>query len=209
MPRAETNMGGRPRPGGASMVLLTGPSGAGKSTLAKGLAREGWEHLDGDSLAKGLYRPHSALMRDLVRAFGKQVLRPDGGLDAQRLGEIVFPSPARRKTLNQLVYPRFTRALHRALREAGRLGRRLVADVPVYFDLGAPALGLPVVLVDAPLTLRVRRLRAKGVPSGRAQARAKALRFGARERRGSDLVLDGRLAPKILLKALKAFLDVR
>ena len=191
------------------MVLLTGPSGAGKSTLAKLLVREAWEHLDGDALAKGLYIPGGSLMRDVVRVFGKQILRPDGGLDARRLGEIVFPSPARRKALNRLVYPRFIRALSKALRDARRQGKRLVADVPVYFDLGAPALGLPVVMVVAPLAVRIARLQAQGVPAARAAARARDLRFGAAERAASDLVLDGRKAPRELLKALKAFLQAR
>ncbi len=209
MPKGETNFGGRVRPGGASMVLLTGPSGAGKSTLAKGLAKDGWDHLDGDRLAKGLYVPGSALMRDLAKVFGKTVVGSQGQLDAQRLGEIVFPSPTRLKALNRIVYPRFTRALNRALKEARRQGRRLVADVPIYFDLGAPALGLPVVLVDAPLALRVVRLRALGLAPARAAARARALRFGPAQRAASDLVLDGRRPPGELLKALKAFLKAR
>jgi dephospho-CoA kinase len=191
------------------MVLLTGPSGAGKSTLAAHLEAQGWARLDGDALAKGLYVPGSALMRAMVSAFGKGILLPSGHLDAQHLGEIVFPSPARLKALNRLVYPRFLLALRRSIRAARRAGRRLVADVPVYFDLGAPALGLPVVLIQAPLSVRLARLKAQGVPPARARARAQALRFGPAERAASDLVLDGRRPPTELLKALTAFLQAR
>jgi dephospho-CoA kinase len=209
MPRGETMMAGRARTAGASMVLLCGPSGAGKSTLARGLVREGWRHLDGDALAKGLYVPGSALLRDIVRVFGKQVLRPDRGLDAQRLGEIVFPSPGRLKALNRLVYPRFERALRKAVAEARRRGGRLVVDVPVYFDLGAPDLGLPVVLLTAPLAVRVARLRARGLSPARARARARSLRFGRAEKARADLVLDGRRPPRALLQGLKAFLEAR
>jgi hypothetical protein len=88
-----------------------------------------------------------------------------------------------------LVYPAFLRLLRQTL---ARPGRPWVADVAVYFDAGAPPLGLPVVLVQAPLSLRVARLRRLGVTAGRARSRAAALRFGAAERQAADLVLDGR-----------------
>jgi hypothetical protein len=67
-----------------------------------------------------------------------------------------------------------------------------VADLAVYFDAGAPEFGLPIVLVEAPASLRRRRLRELGLPARRAGARAAALRFGAAERGRADLRLDGR-----------------
>lgn len=170
-------------------VLLTGPSAAGKSRLAAALVALGWRHLDGDALAKSLYRPGSRLLTSVVKAFGKTVLTADKHLDAVRLGEIVFPSLAQRRRLNRLVYPAFLRALRAKLRQGSR---PWVADVAVYFDAGTPDLGVPVILVQAPVALRIRRLRAKGLPAGRAAARARALSFGPQERRRADLVLDGR-----------------
>lgn len=185
------------------MFVLTGPSGAGKTTLARLLEREGWERLDGDALAKTLYVPGSPLLRAMAKKFGKDILRQDGSLDSIRLGEIVFPSLTRRKALNRLVYPRFLRILGARLGAARKRKLRLVADVAVYFDLGAPALGLPVVLVQAPLRTRVQRLKAAGLSPARARARAAALGFGARERALADLVLDGTKAPGTLLRELK------
>lgn len=182
----------RPALAGASMVLLTGPSGSGKSSLAVALERRGWQRLDGDALARSLYVPGSALMKDLLRVFGRGILQADQSLDRVRLGEIVFPSLAQRKRLNALVYPRFLRALKRAISTARRQKRRLVADVAVYFDAGAPELGLPVVLVDAPVGIRVQRLLTRGMSPARARAQAKALRFGPAERRLSAAVLDSR-----------------
>jgi dephospho-CoA kinase len=185
------------------MVLLTGPSGAGKSTLSGLLERRGWDRLDGDALAKSLYVPGSALLRSMTKTFGTAILNQDLSLDSQRLGEIVFPNAKKRAALNRLVYPPFIRALRAKLRRASALRRPTVVEVAVYFDLGAPALGLPVVLVSAPMATRVRRLRALGLPAGRALARARALRFGAKEARRADLVLDGAKRPRTLLLELE------
>jgi dephospho-CoA kinase len=188
-------------------ILLTGPSGAGKSSLCKAFARRGWKVLDGDALAKSLYRPGSRLLTSIAAAFGKTVLRPDGTLDTVRLGEIVFPSLAQRRRLNRLVYPRFWRAVQRVLKSAGR--RPLVADIAVYFDAGAPRLGCYVVLVQTPLAERIRRLKALGLTPARAAARARALRFGPRERRASDLVLDGREPVAANVRKILALLSRR
>jgi dephospho-CoA kinase len=145
-------------------------------------------------------------MRDLQRVFGKGILQKDGSLDRVRLGEIVFPSLAQRKKLNALVYPRFLRRLKSAVSSARRQGRRLVADVAVYFDAGAPDLRVPVLLVDAPLALRVQRLVRRGLSPARARAQARALRFGPAQRRLASAVLDGRLPQAALRRRLLALL---
>lgn len=209
MPKRETgpqSKRGRLRSGSVSMILLTGPSGSGKSTLAGRLVKAGWIHLDGDQLAKSLYKPGSGLMRQLVKEFGTRILRQQGFLDAHALGEIVFSSPARLKALNRLVHPRFLRALRVEVRRARAAGRAMVADVPVYFELGAPELGLPVVLVTAPLRIRLARLKAMGLPPRRAAQRARSLRFGAAERRRADAVIDGSQAPAQTWADLQRFL---
>lgn len=197
-----------PRPERPQAVLLTGPSGAGKSALAAALRRRGWALLDGDALAKSLYLPGGALLRSLAREFGPGVLAADGGLDARALGDLVFRSTRRRRALNRLVFPAFLRALRARLRAARAARRRLVLDVAVYFEMGAPSLGapaVPVVLVTAPLAERVRRLRRLGLEAGRARARARALRFGPAARRRADLELRG-LGRAQARRALFAFL---
>jgi dephospho-CoA kinase len=184
---------------------MTGPSGSGKSTLALALKRRGWSLVDGDLLARGLYGPRSGLMKDLVRLFGSGVRQKDGSLNRVRLGEIVFSSLIQRRKLNALVYPLFLRALRRSVALARRQGHRVVADIAVYFDAGAD-LGAPVVLVDAPLTVRVQRLLRRGLSPSRARAQARALRFTAVERRRASAVLDGRLSPAALQRRLLALL---
>jgi dephospho-CoA kinase len=184
--------------------ILTGPSGAGKSSIARAFRAKAWRVLDGDAVAKSLYRPGSRLLTSIGKAFGKRVLRTDGSLDTVRLGEIVFPSLAQRRRLNRLVYPVFLRAVRKAL---AKRGGPWVVDMAVYFDAGAPDLGLPVVLLQAPLSERRRRLAALGIVPRRAMARARALKFGAPERAASGLCLDGRDPIKVNVKKILGFLE--
>jgi dephospho-CoA kinase len=74
-------------------------------------------------------------------------------------------------------------------------------DMAVYFKSRAKGLADAVVLVDAPLGLRVRRLMARGRKSRpQALAQAKALRFGAAERRKADLVIRNTASAASMLK---------
>ena len=171
--------------------------------------KRGWEHLDGDALAKSLYVPGTPLMRLLKKEFGAGVIGAGGCLDTKRLGEIVFPDPGRRAVLNRMVHPRLLRLLKTKVRQVRARGGSLVADLPVYFEMGAPELGMPIVLVQAPERVRIERLTAMGVPVGRARARARALRFGAAERRASAAVLDGTLPAGENLTLLKRKLGLR
>lgn len=201
-PKKKAEKGGfHPRLAGASMIVLTGPSGSGKSSLASYLERQGWQRLDGDVLARGLYVPGSALMKKMLQVFGRGILQADGSLNRVHLGEIVFPSLAQRRRLNALVYPLFLRTVKKAMKLARQRRQCLVADLAVYFDAGAPDLGAPVVIVDAPLGLRVQRLRQRGLSASRAKAQASALKFTRPHRAQAALVLDGR-APKAALQRL-------
>jgi len=110
------------------------------------------------------------------------------------------------RALNRLVHPRFLAALRKEIRKARLSGRALVADVPVYYELGAPNLGLPVVLVQAPLKLRVARLKAAGLTARRAALRARSLRFGPAERAQADCVIDGSRTPARSWADLQRFL---
>jgi dephospho-CoA kinase len=89
----------------------------------------------------------------------------------------------------------------KAMKLARQRRQRLVADLAVYFDAGAPELGAPVVIVDAPVGLRVQRLRQRGLNAARARSQATALKFTRAHRAQAALVLDGR-APKAALQRL-------
>lgn len=191
-----------PKPKG---FLLCGPSAAGKSSIAKAFSKKGWRLLDGDQLAKSLYRPGSALLTSISKAFGKSVLKPNGSLNAVRLGEIVFPSLAQRKKLNRLVYPVFLKAVRARLAQPSR--KPWVVDMAVYFDAGAPKLGLPVVLVLAPLAQRIQRLQTMGLAPSRAKARARSLRFGPAQRAKASLTIDGRAPLKVNVKKILGILE--
>lgn len=89
------------------MILLglTGNIATGKSTVARILAGHGAQVIDADELSREAVRPGTPVYQRIVEVFGCGVVAPDGTLDRQALGEIVFADPARMRLLESLVHP--------------------------------------------------------------------------------------------------------
>ena len=86
-------------------IGLTGGIGSGKSEVARRLADRGAVLIDADVAAREVVVPGSPGLARIAEVFGAEVLRPDGSLNRERLGEIVFGDPGLRASLNEIVHP--------------------------------------------------------------------------------------------------------
>src|SRR5271170_4412953 len=84
---------------------LTGGIGSGKSEVSRRLAAHGAVIIDADIAARAVVAPGTPGLAQVVDAFSAGVLAPDGSLDRERLGAIVFRDPDSRATLNAIVHP--------------------------------------------------------------------------------------------------------
>jgi dephospho-CoA kinase len=150
------------------MVGLTGGIGAGKSTVAGMLAARGAVVIDADAIAREVVEPGMPALAKLVDRFGPEILRPDGSLDRSALAAVAFVDDATRKELEAITHPVIGEEFLRRVAEAPA-DAVVVHDVPLLveskrgFDYGA------VIVVEAPLDVRLDRLEARGV--SRADAR--------------------------------------
>jgi dephospho-CoA kinase len=170
-------------------VGLTGGAGAGKSTVAARLRELGAVVIDADALAREVLEPGSDGLREVVAAFGAQVLRPDGSLDRAALAAVVFADPERRRELEAITHPRIA-ARTSELVAAAPDAAVVVHDVPLLVEKGlAPAYDL-VVIVDAPVARRVERLVGRGLAEADARARIAAQATRAERETVADVWLD-------------------
>src|SRR5436190_10365631 len=87
-------------------VGLTGGIGSGKSTVAGRLAEHGAILIDSDMLAREVVEPGTPGLREIVDAFGAEILASDGSLDRPKLAARVFADQDARARLNAIVHPR-------------------------------------------------------------------------------------------------------
>ena len=88
------------------VIGLTGGIGSGKSTVAELLAELGATVIDADKVGHEAFKPNTELWREVVSAFGQQILAPGGEIDRKKLGEIVFNDAEALARLNQIMHPR-------------------------------------------------------------------------------------------------------
>ena len=172
-------------------IGLTGGIGSGKSTVAARLAELGAVLIDSDRLAREVVEVGSPGLARVVERFGTEVLTPDGSLDRPRLGRLVFSDPAALADLNAIVHP-LVRARSEALTAEAAAGgaAAVVHDVPLLVENKLAAGYDTVIVVEAPLSLRLQRLAGRGLDEETARARI-AAQAGDEERRAvADIVLD-------------------
>jgi dephospho-CoA kinase len=173
---------------------LTGGIGSGKSEVSRRLAAHGAVIIDADVAARAVVAPGTSGLARIVEAFGADVVGPDGGLDRDQLGAIVFRDPAARATLNAIVHPlvgEWMRAAERAAADAAHRDLIIVHDVPLLaenrraddFDL--------VIVVDVPPELQLERLVSqRGMTRDQARARMAAQAGRPQRLAVADLVID-------------------
>ncbi len=162
------------------VVALTGGIASGKSTVARILRQLGAEVVDADALAREVVAPGQPALREIVAAFGEEVLLPSGELDRKRLATLVFSDPERRARLNAIVHPRVRERIRLRLEEIRAQNPQavVVLDVPLLFDVPLPELeALPAVVVYASPEVQLRRLVTRdGLTPDEAERRLRAQR---------------------------------
>ncbi|MGH7164729.1 MAG: dephospho-CoA kinase [Nitrospiraceae bacterium] len=178
------------------LVGLTGGLATGKSTVARLLRDCGATLIDADLLARQVVQPGKPAWRDIVRTFGKQVLRRDRTLDREALARIVFGNRSKLNRLNAIVHPRVSREQVRLAREIARKDPKAVViyDVPLLFEAGVDTRVDKVIVVTAPPKTQIARLQKRdGLTRTEAMRRIRAQMPLAKKVRLADYVVHGTL----------------
>ena len=172
-------------------VGLTGGIGSGKSEVSRRLAAHGVVIIDADVAAREVVARGTPGLAQVAEAFGPEVLGPDGALDRERLGAIVFRDPALRAKLNAIVHPLVRDWMAAAERTAAHDDLIVVHDIPLLAESGR-ADGFDLVVVeDVPPEVQVERLVSqRGMTPDQARARMAAQASREQRLAIADIVID-------------------
>jgi dephospho-CoA kinase len=171
---------------------LTGGIGSGKSTVAELLEEYGVPVVSADELSRVVVAPGSEGLRMVVEKFGAEVVGEDGGLDRRRMASVVFREPERRRELEAILHPRIRDRFEQVLDALEKAGHEVaVYEVPLLFERNLQGEMKAVILVTAPMDVRVARVRARDdVTETEVRARIAAQMDEDQKRRRADYIIE-------------------
>jgi dephospho-CoA kinase len=172
------------------LVGLTGGIAAGKTSVAKRWVELGGLEIDADVLARKALDAGTPGLAKVLEQFGSDLLLADGNLDRQKLAEVVFNAPEKRKKLEEIVHPIVRELAAQALADAPA-GSILIYTVPLLVEA---SVDLPfdfVVTVEAPVDKQVERMvKTRGMTAQQASARIAAQASAAERANSADVILN-------------------
>jgi dephospho-CoA kinase len=204
------------------IIGLTGGIGTGKTTVSDYLATA--YHLpvlDADTYAREAVQLGSPVLKAIAEHYGSDILLPDGTLNRQQLGQIVFSSLDERRWLEQQIHPyvrnTFSKALlgHRhelSLRNtpARAYSEPVVLVVPLLFEAGMTDLVTEIWVVSCSRQQQMERLMQRNqLTEEAAQARINSQLPIEEKAALADVVLDNSSTPEALLKQVDAAVTTR
>jgi dephospho-CoA kinase len=144
------------------LVGLTGGIASGKSTVAGMLRELGAKIINADDLARAIVQPGKEAWKEIVAAFGPEILRPDRSIDREKLRSAIFEDPQKRKRLDAITHPRIRALAQARAQELAAKGSAIVVyEAPLLFENEAHLWLRPVILVACEDALQRRRLKAR------------------------------------------------
>lgn len=157
------------------LIGLTGGYASGKSLVSGFFAELGAVVLDADRIAREVVEPGTKGLRSVVERFGPGVLKKDGSLDREKLGEIVFNDPGRLKDLEEIIHPLIREIISRRAEEALARDPKtvVIADAALLFEKGLyKKMDKTVAVTCEPEQQMERAMRRDGVTAEEARKRA-------------------------------------
>jgi dephospho-CoA kinase len=187
-------------PGRTMNFGLTGGIGCGKSTTLRMFSEEGVPVVDTDALVRDLLAADKALIDEVTRAFGADVLDAEGRIDRGALGRRVFRDPAALRRLEKLVHPRVRAIWMEAIKRKLPL---LVVEIPLLFEKNLEGFFDWTLCVSCQPDLQEKRLRARGMNLKEIQLRRENQLSLPEKMKRADTVLHNDGEPEFLREQVR------
>lgn len=186
------------------IIGLTGGIGTGKTKVSDYLATAyQLPVLDADIYARVAVQIGSPVLLAIAQRYGSDILLPDGTLNREQLGQIIFSSPEQRQWLEQQIHPYVRDRLVEAIHELPL--QTVVLVVPLLFEAGMTDLVTEIWVVCCSRQQQLERLMQRDhLTAEAAQARINSQLPIEEKVARADVVLNNSSTLEALLKQVDA-----
>ncbi len=173
------------------VIGLTGGIGSGKSTVSRLLGEMGAVLIDADKVGHEAYQPGTETWKELVAAFGDEIVAPDRTIDRKKLGAIVFAAPEELTRLNRIVHPRMFNMMKDRIEKYRQQGVKVVViEAAILFEANWTSLVDEVwVTVASEATVVQRAIERTGLPEDQIRARIRSQLSNEERIKKADVVI--------------------
>jgi len=174
------------------VIGLTGGIGSGKSTVSQFLGELGAVIIDADKVGHEAFKPNTEIWREVVAAFGRQILTSTGEIDRKKLASIVFGNPESLAWLNQIMHHRMYDMVMARLEDYRRQGVGVaVLEAPLLIEAGwTPLVDEVWVTVASEATVLKRLQERTGVSEPETLARIRSQLSNEQRIKHADVVIN-------------------
>ena len=174
-------------------IVLSGGIGSGKTSAANVFAARGIPVIHADSIGHEVLEPEGEAFHSVAAWWPEAVV--DGRIDRQKLAAIVFHDPQALDQLESMTHPPIAARILNLVAAEGD-AELVVVELPLLLPLLGE--GWTRVVVDAPVDLRMQRLKDRGMEEADIEARMAAQPSREEWREAADHVIDNRGTPEQL-----------
>jgi len=193
------------------VVGLTGSIGTGKSEATRILQDLGAGVINADQVGHEAYTPHTESWNEVVDAFGRGILRPNGEIDRSKLGAIVFADSGQMAKLNGIMHPRIAGMVAEKIEQMHSQGVQVaVVEAALLFEAGWETLVDEVWTTDSPLESVFERLMSRNGLNEEEVRKRLASQMDIQERLDrSDVVVDNSSGVAALEETVRSLWESR
>lgn len=125
------------------IIGLTGGIATGKTTVSHFLQKLGAKIIDADKIAHEVLKKGNKGWKQILKAFGKDILNDDGEINRSLLGRLVFSDTEKRRKLEKIVHPIIIKEIEEQLKKlrmntgnATEGNKVIVLDAPLLYETG-------------------------------------------------------------------------
>lgn len=173
-----------------TVIGLTGGIASGKSTVSAYLKEKGIPVFDADATAWEVEKAGQPCLKQLVEAFGKDVLTAEGELDRSHMAQLAFHDPGVLQQLNDIVH-KAVEEKRDAFLQAHAKDSLVVLDAPLLLECGWEKKTNTVWLVDIDPEEQIRRaMKRSGMTRQEVVDRINRQMPLAEKRKKADVIID-------------------
>lgn len=141
------------------IIGLTGGIATGKSTAADYLEKKGAKIIDADQISHKITQKREKGWQLIVDQFGKDILKENGEIDREKLGEMIFSDSIKRKKLESLLHPLIIYEMKEEAHQFLENDKIVVFMAPLLYEVGLERFCDQVWVISSSQSDQIKRLQ--------------------------------------------------